>query len=89
MEVFHLILDQDFNQDNIKRRNDVTSRASRNLDLFQKAAYIILKVYDTILSKLDDSRKPLGIKKMLHRTNASNQVVSEIFNWDIGWLTPA
>jgi len=89
IEIFHLVLDQDFNQDSIKRRNDETSKASRNLDLFQKAAYIILKLYDTLLSKFDESRKPLGIKKMLHRTNASNQVVSEIFNWDIGWLDPA
>jgi len=89
IEIFHLVLDQDFNQDSIKRRNDKTNKASRNLDLFQKAAYIILKLYDILNSKLDENRKPLGIKKMLHRTNASNQFVSEIFNWDIGWLDPA
>lgn len=88
VEIFHLILDQDFNQDNIKRRNDETSKASRNLDLFQKAAYIILMLYDILLSKLDNTRKPLGIRKMLHRTNASNQIVSDIFNLDIGWLNP-
>jgi len=86
VEIFHYILDVDFRQDSLRRRNDETNRASRNLDMFQKAAYIILKLYDILLSKLDGDRRRLGIKKMINRTNASNRMVSEIFNLSMDWF---
>ena len=40
-EVFHWLLDTNFKQDQIKRRNDTDNTASRNLDLIQKLAYAI------------------------------------------------
>ena len=86
VEIFHYILDVDFHQDSIKRRNDHSGRASRNLDLFQKAAYIVLMLYDKLLSKLNRDRKLLGIKNMIYRTNASNKWITDIFTLDMTWL---
>lgn len=54
--------------------------------MFQKVAYIILKLYDTLLSKLDGDRRRLGIKKMINRTNANNRMVSDIFNLSMDWF---
>ena len=86
MEVFHYILDVDFHQDNIVRRNDISSKASRNLDLFQKVVYVILKLYDKLLCRLDKDRKPVGIKRMHYMTSASKDYIREILTFDMSWL---
>lgn len=86
VEILHYVLDVDFKQDCIKRNNDITGAASRNLDTFHKAAYVILKLYDILLSKMNKDRKRLGIKKLTNRANASNRLLYEIFNLEADWM---